>query len=214
MAAPVAHIWLALVVLAGPLHNKFEQAPFIVGTSFPDIRYLKCVQREETHRKNVTWQAIAQEEDAFRAGVLFHCFVDEVREKYIVKNKIYEKLPSFKFISQTLKIAEDEWLRSTIQTHSYSSYFDTIFEGERLYGISDENIEQWHTFLREYCDNSFSHYSLVMKYLELNKSTRWYLTKVAGAFICKMAIKKIVSNKEVKALMLDFYLNFLQHLPL
>ena len=32
--------------------NKFDEKEFIVGTSFPDIRYLNVIKRNETHFKN------------------------------------------------------------------------------------------------------------------------------------------------------------------
>src|SRR5438132_13939173 len=106
MAAPIAHIFLAVQMLAGPFHGLFDEKEFIVGTSFPDIRYLKVVSREETHFSHVTLEDIVQETDSFKAGMLFHSFVDEQREAYIIAHGFYGKIPSFRFTTQSLKFAE------------------------------------------------------------------------------------------------------------
>ncbi len=39
MPAPLMHVALALIALKGPFSNA-NKKDFIVGTSFPDIRYL------------------------------------------------------------------------------------------------------------------------------------------------------------------------------
>lgn len=43
MAAPIAHVFLAVQMLAGPFKGLFNEKEFIVGASFPDIQYLKVV---------------------------------------------------------------------------------------------------------------------------------------------------------------------------
>ncbi len=96
MAAPIAHIFLAVQMLLGPLQGLFNEQEFILGTSFPDIRYLKVVQRADTHFTHVTLQDVLQEKSSFKAGMIFHSFVDEQREAYVVKNHFYKKFPSFR----------------------------------------------------------------------------------------------------------------------
>ena len=87
MAAPIGHVYLALKLLAGPLQDIDEQA-FILGASFPDIRYAARVPREYTHKSQVTWCDVINEPDAFDAGVLFHVLVDNMREKYFKTHDI------------------------------------------------------------------------------------------------------------------------------
>src|SRR5438552_12343909 len=123
MAAPIAHIFLALEMLTGPFSGLFNEREFIIGTSFPDIRYLNVIDREKTHLSHVTLEEILQEPDSFKAGMLFHSFVDEQREKYIVAHGFYGELPSFIFITQVLKFAEDIILKHYFTIAPYVSYF-------------------------------------------------------------------------------------------
>ena len=106
---------------------------FIFGTSFPDIRYLKVVSRTETHFTNVSLQDILQEKNSFKAGMVFHSFVDERREAYVVENHFYKKIPNFKFSSQSLKFAEDEILKSYLDIFKYHAYFDAILAIGKAY---------------------------------------------------------------------------------
>lgn len=96
MAAPLAHIFLAAKMLTGPLKGFFNEKEFIIGTSFPDIHYLKVIERSETHAAHISLKIIMQEKDSFKAGMLFHSFVDKQRKHYMTMHKLYEKLPCFK----------------------------------------------------------------------------------------------------------------------
>jgi len=42
------------------------------------------------------------------AGVKFHSILDRSREKFIIENDIYSLCPKSKYITQSLKILEDE----------------------------------------------------------------------------------------------------------
>lgn len=216
MAAPLSHIFLAIQILAGPLKDHFDTTQFLIGTSFPDIRYLKCIEREETHFNGLTFNDIKNEANAFRAGMLFHSLVDEIREQYIVKNKLYEKLPNFRFISQSIKFAEDKILRSFFNFNKYSNYFDLILEEERKYKISDTNITRWHRFLKSYINQEYSTHELLMKYFDLHDPDAWFIKRLLFSwFYAKKinnTIETIIQNEEIKTLLLNFYLNFTDHL--
>jgi hypothetical protein len=81
MAAPIMHIVLAIKVLA-LLPATIDKAAFIVGTSFPDIRYRAHIDRDVTHIEPVSWKMVAEEQNSFRAGMLFHNLVDILRIHY------------------------------------------------------------------------------------------------------------------------------------
>jgi hypothetical protein len=212
MAAPIAHVFLAIQFLAGPLQNMFNEEEFIVGTSFPDIRYLKVIGREETHFKDVSLQDIKKETNSFKAGMLFHSFVDEKREEYIVRNHFYEKVPNFRFTSQSLKFAEDQILMDYFDIKKYQSYFNKIYPEERFYKISDENLRSWHNFLQGYFDGSITGRDLLMKYFDLNEPNAWPLKRWFFSWFyarsIEQAISTILHDEEAKKLILDFYLNF------
>jgi hypothetical protein len=214
MAAPIAHIFLAAQMLAGPLRGYFNEKEFIRGTSFPDIRYLKCVERAETHFDHVTFDEIRSQRDSFKAGMLFHSFVDEKREEYIVAHNLYDKIPKFKFTTQSLKFAEDKLLLSLFDSKKYVHYFDGLVEAEKFYNIPHKYIKIWHRFLQEYFAGSLSTYDVMMKYFDINepqalKIKRWCF----GWFFARKidtTIEDILKDNGAKDILLRFYLNFAQ----
>lgn len=212
MAAPIAHIFLAVQMLSGPFNGLFNERDFIIGTSFPDIRYLKVVERAETHFTNVTLQNIAQEKDSFKAGMLFHSFVDEQREAYVVEHHFYEMIASFRFTSQSLKFAEDEILKSKFDIEKYTPYFDGILEIERMYGIDEKHIQAWHTFLQGYFNGNYSGQDLIMKYFDLNEPDAYFIKRwlFSWYYARKMqsTMSDVIESEKMKSLILDFYEHF------
>lgn len=212
MAAPIAHVFLAVQMLAGPFKGFFNEKEFIVGTSFPDIQYLKVVNRAQTHVARVALEDIRREKDSFKAGLLFHSFVDEQREAYVVANKLYAKLSSFRFTTQSLKFAEDEILKSFFDSKRYQSYFDTILAGEKTYAIPQEQIKQWHLFLQDYFRGDSSGRDFVMRYFDINEPNAWRLKRFIFSWFHarKMAqtISFIKNDVTMKHLIIDFYTHF------
>jgi hypothetical protein len=212
MAAPIAHIFLAVQMLAGPFAGLFNEKEFILGTSFPDIRYLKVVARAETHFCNVTLQQILQEKDSFKAGMLFHSFVDEQREDYVVSKNFYEKIPKFRFTSQSLKFAEDEILKTSFNIANYTHYFDEIVAAQKNYNISEAHIRDWHNFLQGYFKGNYSGKYLILKYFDLNEPNAWYVKRLMFSWFYARKMQRvmttIVNDTQMKDLILDFYLNF------
>lgn len=212
MAAPIAHIFLAVQMLSGPLKGIFDEKEFIIGTSFPDIRYLKVVERTETHVQHVTLQDIFKEKDSFKAGLLFHSFVDEQRETYMIRHNVYQKLPQFRFSSQSLKFAEDELLKAHFDIAHYGNYFDDILDAETMYGIDVQHIRAWHTFLQGYCNGDYSGQDLIMQYFDLNEPDAWFIKRwlFAWFYARKMShtMSLVIDTKETRDLILNFYLDF------
>lgn len=215
MAAPIAHIFLALQILAGPLKGRFDEKEFLIGTSFPDIRYLKLIERADTHFHGVTLEDIKKEKDSFRAGMLFHSFVDEKREEYIEKNKIYERLPKFRFTTQSLKFAEDKILRSQFDVKRYEAYFNEPLAQERAFNISDANITRWHDFLKGYFAKDISCRDLTMRYFDLHEPNSWFFKRWLVAWYYARKINSVVNDivdnteyRDVKEKIKDFYINF------
>lgn len=216
MAAPIAHVFLALQILAGPLKGIFNEKEFIIGTSFPDIRYLKIVERAETHVDNVTFDDIKNESSSFKAGLLFHSFVDQEREKYIVQHNMYETLPSFRFTTQSLKFAEDHLLRELFNVQQYTDYFNDILTEQLSFNIAEENIKKWHIFLQEYFTGNLSGRDLMVKYFDLNEPNalaikRWFFSWYYARKINNI-ILNIVQDDEMRRLLLNFYQNFATNL--
>lgn len=212
MAAPIAHLFLAAQFLAALPPHFFHEKEFMVGTSFPDIQYLQVIERAQTHFSGVTLQDILHEKNSFKAGMLFHSFVDEQREAFVVKNHFYEKIPNFKFRSQALKFAEDEFLKSYFDVLRYLPYFDEIIDEERHFQISDESIKNWHACLQAYGKGNYSGKDLLMKFFDLKEPRAWGIKRwmFSWFYLRKLdqSIFNLQKDEEAKSLILDFYLNF------
>ncbi len=149
MAAQITHI-----VLTNKIFDKFFQdkikKDFFVGTSFPDIRYLGVIDRDKTHYQNLTIKDL-EKDDSFLAGLKFHSILDTAREEFIVKNNIYDLCPKSQYITQSIKLLEDEILYDYIENwEEYIKYFDEILAEEKKFSISDKNLEKWHDILKQY----------------------------------------------------------------
>ena len=149
MAAPITHIVLAEKVFSNHFQN-LSKDKFLIGTSFPDIRYLRVIKREQTHPKDIILSDI-KSADSFNGGLLFHVLVDRVRENYMQKNDIYSLMPASKLITQTLKLLEDELFYDRLNNWSLiGSYFDNVLSEELEYPIKDTDVLKWHKLLQIY----------------------------------------------------------------
>ncbi|MGD9592246.1 MAG: hypothetical protein AB7V32_06985, partial [Candidatus Berkiella sp.] len=153
-AGPAMHVALGerWLVTYAPNYSPQEKSLFLLGTVFPDIRYLGVVKRSQTHYKDVTLAQIYQEKSPFLRGMLFHSFVDEYRMKYIDKHKISKKVaqvPS-RLQGTFLKVIEDEILH---QKHDWTEFrisLASIPDEEKILNINTEALTQWHTALTFY----------------------------------------------------------------
>ena len=149
MAAPITHIVLTEKIYNSHFSDK-DKLQFIVGTSFPDIRYLGKIDRSKTHFPDVTMNEIISA-DSFEAGVKFHSFVDRVRENFLLSRNIYELCPKSKYITQSVKFLEDIVLyNNVLDWDSYKKMLDNVLEEELSFGLSEEHISQWHKILQAY----------------------------------------------------------------
>jgi hypothetical protein len=150
VANQITHIALT-EKLSDQLFGKFDRNAFLVGTVFPDIRYLKVIDREKTHFKGLSFQDIADERNSFVAGMKYHSLVDEVRERYMVEKSIYAFIPSSKFITHALKIYEDEVLYSNISDwNQVVAYLDEVLLEETRLVEQADKVKTWHSLMQEY----------------------------------------------------------------
>ena len=201
MAAPVTHIVLASKILPR-YFSKVDKAAFIVGTSFPDIRYLKVIEREKTHVFTGDIASISQT-NSFEAGVNLHVLVDHIRGEYMKQKSIYDLTPQSPFITQALKIYEDQVLCSKIgDWQEIAKYFQTIYPEEQNYEIPEGKIKEWHELISEYLSEQPAQEETIKKFII--KLT--LPTEVANE-IAEL-VQKIAYEGKVKKLIEDFYSDF------
>lgn len=151
MATPITHIVLVNKVFDN-YFSKFVKRDFFIGTSFPDIRYLKVIDRDTTHFKNVELNLRTLNLDnSFNAGAKFHVIVDWIRENYIVANNTYERIPKSRYITQSLKLLEDELLYEKIGSwDQIVKDFEHIPYEQIDFVLDKKQIDKWYLLLREY----------------------------------------------------------------
>mgnify|MGYP001297491127 CR=1 FL=1 len=198
MANQITHIVLAKK-MGEEFLNKFDQSAFLVGTIFPDVRYLKVVDREKTHFNGLSLKDVLDEKNSFIAGMKYHSLVDEVREKYLVDRNIYSLIPSSRFITQALKIYEDEVLYSNV------SDWDQViaFLGREL----NEEIE-----LVEQIDKVKAWYLILQKYFKkepTDESRKDFILGVGFSEEIAAEINSLISTMrqtpEVREIILNLY---------
>ncbi|NGX42372.1 MAG: hypothetical protein K940chlam7_00652 [Chlamydiae bacterium] len=152
-AAPGSHLFFAeWWIDANGIFDQNCRDEFIIGNLFPDIRYLGTVKRRMTHVKGVNKDDIKNADSYFRAGILLHSFVDEEREKFVKKYKIFKKLD---FIPKKgrvffLKLLEDEILWENINLPQAQSALESIYPEEADTGVDLETINEWHSLMIDY----------------------------------------------------------------
>jgi hypothetical protein len=206
MAAPIGHIYLALRLLAGPLQN-FDQQDFLIGASFPDIRYWAHMPREHTHIPNVQFSDILKETDSFTAGMLFHSFVDDIREQYFKQRTTY--LSSLIYMGNyngyLLKTVEDIILFEKIPDKSFISYFDNILKAEEKLISNSILLKKWHATLQHYFAQGPTPFSI---HALLDQQALPTVSHKIGIKLLYQLSKKLAASPKLKKTILSFYENF------
>lgn len=153
-AGPYMHALVAEHYLdaQSPPVKSDDRELFIIGTIYPDIRYLGVIKRSETHVKSVSPQQIAEESGYFRQGMLLHSWVDEFRQSYIRKTNIKENLQEIpkRLQDSFLKILEDQILQEHYPLNDMPTLIANIPQEEKDSGIPMTALTQWHAGLTVY----------------------------------------------------------------
>ena len=64
-------------------YNEQEKHSFMLGTLFPDIRYIAHIPRAQTHEHGLSIEEIRQTPDPFIKGMRVHAYVDEARVAFL-----------------------------------------------------------------------------------------------------------------------------------
>lgn len=151
-AFPITHTLLAeeWMALYGP-SDPTASDEFVVGTLFPDIRYVAEEERANTHIHNATLQEVRTARTPFEQGKLLHCYVDDQREKWVVEWGVYELLVDLPDAQRAsfLKLVEDEILYHEGVKTRISAFFHFPQE-ELAAGLPMNTLIKWHALLAGY----------------------------------------------------------------
>lgn len=189
MPAAVTH-----VVLGQKIHQQFfshlDFPAFIVGTNFPDIRYISELTRTGTHLDNQQLKDI-NTKDPFLAGFQVHSLVDQIiniinhkqMQSYSLEINT-ENVVSFKFYQDKILYSKiDNWPQ-------IKSFFDRVYPQETNMGVSKERVQEWHVWLQEYFINGAN------KKL-LNGLSKLYNQPELGKYM-SILFKKMDQNTAIK----------------
>lgn len=156
MAAQVTHVALANRIFSKYFSNLSKQ-DFIIGTTFADIRYLGHVKRNQTHRINVSFDDVLKEKSSFQAGLLFHSFIDELREKFMVESGVYDFIPKTHPATQAIKFLEEKFFYKDVKNWlEITNFYNVVLEEELDFGMPKEVIMFWHNLLVDFFHSSAS----------------------------------------------------------
>jgi len=153
MSALITH-----VVLAEKIFEKYclngdgDRRSFILGTCFPDIRYLGVIDRTKTHFEGLGLDDLKGEEP-FVAGLKLHSIVDnDMNRRFMKESNLSSFFPAdFRHAHGAVKIFEDIVLYEKIKDWDrIISYFDMVLDKEIWFGVSYEAVVKWHQRLQKY----------------------------------------------------------------
>ena len=148
MASQIAHVVYGRKIFSR--HPGLDWPEFLIGTLFPDIRYIAKIDRSTLHEVNTSEEKLPKD-DSFKAGIYAHWLVDEKREKFISEKGVYNLLPKEQYTAASLKLVEDELLYDSIKDWGeIISALDIYPKEEEGFGIGRETLENWHGLLKKY----------------------------------------------------------------
>ncbi len=201
MAGEATHIILADQILAQK-GTPYVRKDFLVGTVFPDIRYVCDLERDATHSREITLGSVFSEPDSFIAGAKFHSLVDKTRNDFIKSAGLYDLCPPFLYDQQSLKFLEDELFYSRYGSwKEVGKYLESVRQVPAKYVVSEEVVTQWYAVLHGYVS------------ILPNEVSRAHLLSVEGytneaIILINAYIDELRKNKAVTDLMKDFYKQF------
>lgn len=200
MATPITHITVTQKVL-GTILKGYRKKDFIVGTVFPDICYLKVIEKEKTHPKNPPRRNVLPK-GSFLSAIYFHSLVDVAREDFMVKRRVYSLCNGTAYMNDALKLLEDEVLYNKIKKwRTVIRYFDTILLQEIAFGIQKEAVRRWHVILQTYMD----HTPDIESRRNLMFALRFPMEKIG---VIETSVQRLKENSKVLQVIEDFYNNF------
>jgi hypothetical protein len=159
-AGPITHALLGYIWLeeCGTQYTDADKKAFLIGTLFPDIRYLTHDTRESTHLGGISLKRVAEEPDPFTAGVKFHAWADDLREAYMHqrmemaqkrKDQLEGTLTDITSVlrSSFLKYLEDEIYFGDLDWHDLITFLRKLEVTSPSKTISESTLKEWYALL-------------------------------------------------------------------
>jgi hypothetical protein len=147
MPAQLVHIAYAEKFLE--THPPYEEAAFLRGTVFPDIRRLAGIEWVRTHHYFVELEDIEAESDAWQAGLMLHGYLDRIWNRFYAKAGLPESADMSDKLWAAVKIAQESRLCGSMERREELA---RIFEqpahpAEQAFEVSEENLTRWLSYI-------------------------------------------------------------------
>lgn len=200
MPTPITHIVVTHKALSTILKG-YRKKDFIVGTVFPDIRYLKVIEREKTHPKNPP-RYNALPKGSFLSAIYFHSLVDAAHEDFMVRRRVYSFCAGAAYMNEALKFLEDKVLYNKIKNwRTVARYFDVVLSQEIAFGVRKDAVRRWHIILQTYMD----HTPDIESRRNLMLALRFPIEKIG---VIETSVQRLKENNNILRTIEDFYNNF------
>lgn len=124
-----------------------EKSDFLVGTLFPDIRYLAGLEREKTHLSEVKLTD-CREDLSFWAGLKFHSLIDILFDDFILGRSCADEDHKN---HTALKYLQDELLYDKTKSREEAQKaLNNILPEELLFAVRPDDVARWHDVLKDY----------------------------------------------------------------
>ncbi len=156
MPATYTHIFYAYLV--APTLQVRDEARFIVGTLFPDIRALKPSLMKKTHPSDVTLTLIKSIQNDFYKGWWFHVWLDRFQREFLLKKTDLFLNGFVRTTASAYKLLEDQYTHTLLPPSKISKtyrYLNLIFPEELSVVPQIQILRSWHKILQEYISTDF-----------------------------------------------------------
>ena len=203
MSSPISHLVYARKYL--DKFPKVDEAAFIAGSVYPDIRYLGAIDRSQTHSPHkFSAMMIKNELDGWKAGTYHHNVVDDAWNTFIDREA--PEVFADTLACQALKMLEDEYLYPEITDWLPIRVALRVLPNEEQTLVTPAVALKWHSllnklvvappqrerresFLRElhYEDEQLIELEAAVKKLRINTATVSLLTRLREYIVASAA---------------------------
>lgn len=147
MPAQLTHIAYAEAFLKA--HPQYDEAAFLRGTTFPDIRRLADIPWARTHYYYVEMEDIEAETDSWQAGLMVHGYFDKQWNRYFANLKLPESNDMSDKLWSAVKIAQEaKYCGSLERREELAQVFERPpFPAEVGFEVPAEKLERWYSYI-------------------------------------------------------------------
>lgn len=147
MPAQLTHIAYAQKFLEN--HSQYDEAAFLRGTTFPDIRRLADIAWARTHYYYVEPADIEAESDSWQAGLMVHGYFDRLWNRFFANLHLPESNDMSHKLWSAVKIAQEaKYCGALPRREELAQIFERpALPAEAEFEVPDDKLERWFSYI-------------------------------------------------------------------